>query len=152
MALIQEAISAVRNIRGEMNVPLDRRVDVRIQHSGAAARQTLEAAASAIQALAMAGDVSVAESVETPKFASTFVSGDMTLYVVLPPELVEQERQRLEKELAFAQKGLAGVEKKLANEKFVANAPAEVVEKEREKLDKLRADVEAMRERLGALG
>jgi valyl-tRNA synthetase len=43
------------------------------------------------------------------------------------------EKARLDKELARADADIKRVDAKLANEKFVANAPEEVVEEEREK-------------------
>ncbi len=52
---------------------------------------------------------------------------------------VEAERERLRKEIARA-------EGMLANERFVANAPAEVVEAEREKLERFRRDLDAISE------
>jgi len=47
---------------------------------------------------------------------------------------VATEQARLDKELAKQQSEIERFEKKLANEKFVANAPEAVVEAEREKL------------------
>ena len=47
---------------------------------------------------------------------------------------VAAEQARLDKELAKQQSEIERFEKKLANEKFVANAPEAVVEVEREKL------------------
>ena len=49
----------------------------------------------------------------------------------------DAERERLRKEIARA-------EKQLANERFVANAPAEVVAAEREKLDRYRRELDAI--------
>jgi valyl-tRNA synthetase len=49
----------------------------------------------------------------------------------------EAERERLRKEIARA-------EKSLANERFVANAPAEVVAAERDKLDRYRRELDAI--------
>ena len=43
------------------------------------------------------------------------------------------EKARLDKELAKADAEIERVDAKLANEKFVANAPEEIVEEEREK-------------------
>ena len=45
------------------------------------------------------------------------------------------EKVRLDKELAKADADIKRVDVKLANEKFVANAPEEVVEEEKEKRD-----------------
>ena len=46
---------------------------------------------------------------------------------------LEIERQKIQKEITRLEGSLAGIEKKLSNEKFVANAAPEVVEKERAK-------------------
>jgi valyl-tRNA synthetase len=43
------------------------------------------------------------------------------------------ERARLDKEIAKADADIKRVDAKLANEKFVANAPEEIVEEEKEK-------------------
>ena len=43
------------------------------------------------------------------------------------------EKTRLDKELAKADADIKRVDAKLANEKFVANAPEEIVEEEKEK-------------------
>jgi valyl-tRNA synthetase len=46
---------------------------------------------------------------------------------------LDTERARLQKEMAKAEADIKRVDSKLANEKFVANAPEEVVEEEKEK-------------------
>jgi valyl-tRNA synthetase len=43
------------------------------------------------------------------------------------------EKTRLDKEMAKAEADIKRVDAKLANEKFVANAPEEIVEEEKEK-------------------
>jgi valyl-tRNA synthetase len=43
------------------------------------------------------------------------------------------EKARLDKEMAKAEADIKRVDAKLANEKFVANAPEEIVEEEKEK-------------------
>jgi valyl-tRNA synthetase len=45
------------------------------------------------------------------------------------------EKARLDKELTKAEADIKRVDAKLANEKFVANAPEEIVEEEKEKRD-----------------
>jgi valyl-tRNA synthetase len=45
------------------------------------------------------------------------------------------EKTRLDKEIAKADADIKRVDSKLANEKFVANAPEEIVEEEKEKRD-----------------
>ena len=56
-------------------------------------------------------------------------------FAVLPIERnIEEERERLNKELEYYQGFVQSVQKKLGNERFVQNAPDAVVEKERKKL------------------
>ena len=64
----------------------------------------------------------------------------------LPPH------SRIRKELANAEKQLAGQNAKLANENFVSRAPEAVVNTEREKKAKLEALIENLNQSLAALG
>jgi len=65
---------------------------------------------------------------------------------------LEKERERMNKELANAQKQLAGQIAKLANENFVSRAPEHVVNIEREKKAKLEALIENLTISLENLG
>lgn len=148
---LKSVIGAIRNIRGEMSVPMDTGVEVFIQHGDAASRGVLESASAQIRALANVKALSVAVSQPTAPFASTHVSGELSIQVVLPAELRAAEKGRIEKELAHLEKGFNATKAKLANEKFVGSAPAEVVAKEREKLAKYESDMEALRAKHAAL-
>jgi len=64
---------------------------------------------------------------------------------------VAAERRRLEKDLAAAQKELAGTTAKLDNEAFLAKAPAEVVGKIRDRQQLAREEVDRIAARLAAL-
>jgi valyl-tRNA synthetase len=64
---------------------------------------------------------------------------------------VAAERARLTKDLAAAEKELAGTEAKLANPKFTERAPADVVAKARARRDAAAADIERLRAALAAL-
>ena len=58
---------------------------------------------------------------------------------------------KLEKDLAYQQKFLAGVRGKLANERFVAHAPAAVIENERKKEADSLSKIESLESQLKAL-
>jgi valyl-tRNA synthetase len=64
---------------------------------------------------------------------------------------VAAERARLAKDLAAAEKELAGTEAKLANPKFTERAPAEVVAGIQARRDTASADIERVRAALAAL-
>ena len=63
---------------------------------------------------------------------------------------VAAERRRLEKDLAAAEKELAGTAGKLGNEAFLAKAPADVVEKIRARQQLAREEVDRITARLAA--
>ncbi len=65
---------------------------------------------------------------------------------------IEAERAKLQKELDYQRGFLAGVEKKLANERFVNGAPAAVVEAERRKQADAQSRIAALTAALAALG
>ena len=61
------------------------------------------------------------------------------------------ERTRLEKELAYTIGFRDSVQKKLSNEKFVANAKPDVLERERQKLADAETKIAALEQALRAL-
>ena len=65
---------------------------------------------------------------------------------------MDKERERLQKEIAKAQNEISRAQSKLANESFVAKAPARVIDAEREKLSVSQAMLEKLTQRLKDLG
>ena len=64
----------------------------------------------------------------------------------------DAEREKAETEIKRLQGFMAGIEKKLQNERFVQNAPAQVVELERKKLADAQSKIAALEATLKALG
>jgi valyl-tRNA synthetase len=64
---------------------------------------------------------------------------------------MEEERDRIEKEIAYYQGFLKGVNSKLNNEKFVNNAPENVVALERKKLEDGNSKLKSLQEALQQL-
>jgi valyl-tRNA synthetase len=65
---------------------------------------------------------------------------------------VEQEKQRLSKELERLEGQLRGTEARLSSEQFTARAPAEIVAKEREKAASLRDQRDRLAAKLQGFG
>jgi valyl-tRNA synthetase len=149
--MLRTVIGLVRNIRGEMAVPLDMKVELHASHPDAATRAVLSSAQGQIGSLASVRPMLVEAELPTAVFASTAISGELKLQVLLPAELREAEILRLEKELTRLDKGWQGTKAKLENEKFVASAPGAVVAKEREKLATYEAEMAAIRSKIAGL-
>ena len=64
---------------------------------------------------------------------------------------LDQERERLGKEIEQKERFLAGVQRKLQNQLFVAKAPTVVVEKERQKERDATAELKRLRASLDEL-
>ena len=91
-----------------------------------------------------------------PKGCSRLRSASPTWAIIQSTTLsglvnVDEEIAKLEKDLAYQQKFLAGVRGKLANERFVANAPAAVIENERKKEADSLSKIESLESQIKAL-
>ena len=100
----------------------------------------------------MANISSITEVTEKNANASVFMVVTHTFAVILGNLIdVEAERAKAEAELAHLKQFLAGIEKKLGNEKFVANAPEAVVALERKKKSDAEAKIQSLQARLADL-
>ena len=94
----------------------------------------------------------VETGVERPAMAATFIVGTSEYAVPLNQFInIEEERRKLEADLAHQQGFLKGVEAKLNNEKFMAHAKPEVIEMERKKQHDAQERIAAIEARLKAL-
>ena len=134
MDLVTGIISAVRNIRGEMNIPPSSKLNVVIQSGEAATRTDIERNREMIIKLAMLKSLAVEPPGDRPDTAATAVVADTTLYVSLAGVIdFAREIPRLEKAIAKIDREMAGLGKKLDNPDYIEKAPADVVAKTREK-------------------
>jgi valyl-tRNA synthetase len=148
---VQQAITAIRNIRAEYRVPPRTRLAAAIRPAGRAARATLEAEHDTILRLAQLE--SLATDGEGLEGAHAVLTDGSEVVVALAGAIdVKQECRRLSDELQRLDQQLDGLAAKLANESFVARAPAEVVAREREKQEAWRTQRDVLAAKLGALG
>ncbi len=143
-------VEAIRNIRGEMNVPfkvvLD---DVEVGSLDRDAEATVREELGRIHRLSNLKDALVRPAGVAPvrKSASAVAVGaGFEVRVGLAGAIdIQAELARIDKEVAKLEQDLGGVLKKLENPSFVQKAPPEVVEKDR-------ARAEELREKRGKLG
>ena len=129
MNLLIELISAVRNIRGEMNISPSISLAATVQTTDSSIKNITETHRDIIINLAKLGAFKVTENAARPKSSATAVVGGATIFVPLEGIIdFSKEALRLEKEMNKLEKELAGVSKKLANDNFLKKAPHDVVE------------------------
>ncbi|MBQ3615389.1 MAG: valine--tRNA ligase [Anaerotignum sp.] len=150
---IKEAVRNIRNIRAEMNVAPSKKVHVFVVSENEEVRNIFEHSKVFFKTLGHASEVSVqTDKAGIGEDAVSVVIKDATIYMPLA-ELVDfaKEIERLEKEKAKLEKEVERVVKKLANQGFVAKAPAHVIEEEKAKEEKYKAMLAQVEERLAQL-
>ncbi len=127
MALLMDAVGAVRNIRSEMRVPPSAKVEVRIR-AAAPASEIITSGLHYITSLARAEDVEVSERMERPRPSAYSVIEGAEIFVPLAGLIdLDVERERLTKELGKVSAELESASAKLASEDFLKKAKPEAV-------------------------
>ncbi|MES9996201.1 valine--tRNA ligase [Desulfovibrio aminophilus] len=135
MELFQGVVTAVRNIRAELGVDPARKLDLLVRTPSAEDAALLESVRPLLLSLARLENFQAGSEVKGPRASGTAVVRGNEVFVPLEGVVdFEAELTRVGKQLDKLAQQVSIVEKKLANQGFVAKAPAEVVEKEREKL------------------
>ena len=146
-ALLQEAVSAIRNVRKQKNIPQKEAVELKVVLDENYPQQ-FEAV------LVKMGNLSAVTPV-TEKSNPTdagFIVKTTQYFIPMGDNInLEEEIAKLEKDLAYYEGFLASVMKKLSNERFVTSAPAQVVANERAKQADAEAKIAAIREQLTSL-
>lgn len=148
ISMIEQAkgvISGIRTIRLQKNIAQKDSLELKI-----IGNNPIETYDSVIKKMA---NLSSIESVETkPEGASTYMV-DTTEYAVPLGNMIDTEAEiiRMEAELKHKEEFLLGVQKKLSNERFVANAPANVIETERKKQSDAESIIQSLKESIAAL-
>ena len=149
MERIMEAIGAIRNRRGEMNVPPSRKAQVFVETTFA---DTFQKGVPFFVKLASASEVKVGDKFDVDG-AVSIVTADATIKIPMA-ELVDMaaERARLTKERDATQKQLDGVLARLSNPSFTEKAPEAVVNTAREQAARLQEKIALLEQSMSQLG
>ena len=138
MRKVIEVVSAIRSVRGEMNVSPGKRIEARIACSDAV-KCDLAAEESLLKNLAKLESVVWLAADAEVDGAAVAPLADAKVYLPLAGLVnVAEELARLEKNIARLDKEIAKNEAKLGNPKFRDNAPEDVVAKVQVELDEAR--------------
>ena len=133
-------VDAIRNVRGEMNVPPKAEPTVFVAVADADAQRVVRGEASRIARLAHA-NLTVVDGAVTPAAPQSAVAVgpgfEVRVHLAGVVDFAAEDA-RIAKEIAKVDADLALMEKKLSNPSFVERAPAEVVEKDRTRVEELR--------------
>lgn len=147
-----ELIKAVRNSRSEVNAPMSSAIDILIKTKDDDTRKVFENNVDYINRFCHPKRLEIAADIEAPKLAMTSVITGAEVYLPLADLIdLNEEISRLQKEAKKLESEVTRGEKKIGNEKFVANAPEAVVAKEKEKLANYKQQLAATESRIEEL-
>jgi valyl-tRNA synthetase len=138
MAILQELIVSVRNLRAEMKIEARARVPIQV-FAEATVRKLIEANRGTVERLAHVAGVEFAGA-SLAKAAGARHSAHFEVLVTFEQKLdPAAERLRLQKELKRMEAEFANAQRQLSNQQFLAKAPGQVVEGIRKRSGELEA-------------
>lgn len=124
-------ISEIRSVRADMNVPAKAKVDLQVKDACDDTREGFDVYGDIIKTMARLSDIAFVQ--EAPKGAIQTLVDQTTLILPIADLIdLDQERDRLKKEISKLEDNIKKISQQLENQNFVANAPAEVIEEKKE--------------------
>jgi len=138
MAVLQDLIVSVRNLRAELKVEPKVKVPIEVFAHEPAMRAMIEQNRGAIERLAGVDSIAFVEA-SLEKVAGARSTSRFDVHAIYEKKIdVAAERERLTKDLEKIEKEQANGQRQLSNEQFLAKAPAKVVEGLKTRAEELR--------------
>ena len=150
--VVREVITAVRNIRGENRIKPSEKIKAYLAPKDDRSQKILGENKTSIIRMAGLSECLVEQPESLSKCAiAPVISESVQIEVIVPLEgLVDfaEEIKRLNKNIDKLEKEQFSLQKRLGNEKFIANAPEDVVIQGKEQLKNLQIQVDTLKESL----
>jgi valyl-tRNA synthetase len=152
IALLQQIILGVRNIRGEMNIPPGKQIPVLLRNGSADEKISIDLNRQFLITLAKLSDIQWLADSDTVPPCATSLAGTIEILVPMS-DLIDKDAEilRLNKEIDRLEKEVVRIGGKLGNKEFTDKAPAQVIAKEQEKLDAAQDALKKYQEQLIAI-
>jgi valyl-tRNA synthetase len=142
MAVLQDLIVSVRNLRAELKVEPKVRVPIEVFAQEPAIRAMIEKNRGAVERLGSVEAIKFAEATLVNRVGARSTAR-FDVHVIYEKKIdVEAEHARLSKELEKMEKEIANGQRQLGNEQFLAKAPAKVVDGLRKRGEELKVLLE----------
>jgi len=152
MAILQDLIVSVRNLRAELKVEPKVKVPIEIFAHEREIRSMIEQNRGAVERLAAVDKITFVDG-SLAKLAGARSTARFDVHVVYERKIdIGAECERLKKELERLDKGVSSGQRQLSNEQFLAKAPQSVVENLRKQQQELAVLKEKTESKLKELG
>jgi valyl-tRNA synthetase len=143
--LIQNIVEEVRKLRASINIPTQK-LPARISVKNEKTLTVFQNLKLVLMNLCKFNELEIGINTVKPAGATSTVYREIEVNLVATGAIdTEQERQRLEKEIARLEGNIRVCENKLNNEKFITKASPEIIAKEREKLASMQESLKKIR-------
>ena len=138
MAILQDLIASVRNLRAELKVEPKVKAPVEVFASEPGIRRLIDQNRNAVERLGNVESIKFVEQ-SLARLAGSRSTARFDVHVIYEKKIdIAAERDRLNKELEKIEKEIANGQRQLANEQFLAKAPPTVVEGLRARAEELK--------------
>jgi valyl-tRNA synthetase len=152
MAILQDLIVSVRNLRAEMKVEPKVKVPIQVFAPQAEVRKLIADNRGAVERLAGVESIELVDD-SLAKVAGARLTARFDVHLVYEKKIdLAAECERLKKELEKIEKERSNGQRQLGNEQFLAKAPAKVVAGLRERAEELKLLQEKTKSKLDELG
>lgn len=148
-SLVENVVYSLRNMRAEMKIPPSQAIDVYITAPEEnATLQKIKNQLLIIKALVKINQIVLTNYSPAIGLASTSIVDGLKILVPLPNEMLNQEKNRLQKEKEKMEGTISKLQQQLGNTEFSAKAPKELVEKLTSQLQKAEQDLREINQKL----
>jgi valyl-tRNA synthetase len=152
MAILQDLIVSVRNLRAELKVEPKTKVPIEIFTNEPGIRRLIDENKNAVECLANVESLKFVET-SLAKIPGARSTARFDVHVIYEQKIdVAAECERLKKELEKIERDIANGARQLSNEQFLAKAPAKVVEGLRSRAEELKVLREKTAAKMKELG
>ena len=143
---LQDVVRALRNVRGLLEIPAGDRPQATVLCDSAEARDSMAQCKELTCFLARVESMDLGTVDDaSPANTGTDVFRGGSVFLPFTEETDPAKlRSNLEKKMQKVEKGIKGIEGKLGNERFLANADPDVVASERLRIEDLRKELETL--------
>jgi valyl-tRNA synthetase len=142
MRWVMAFILGVRQIKGEMDIPLARKLPILLQHASPQDREYLQRDLHYLVRMAGIETPSFLSAGEAAPIAAVALLGGLEILVPMAGLIdPDAELARLAKRLRKSETDLGKLQAKLGNSQFMQNAPPDVVAKDQQRVAELRTEI-----------
>ncbi|MFQ5865969.1 MAG: valine--tRNA ligase [bacterium] len=152
LEIIQSVIGAIRNIRGEMNIPPTKTANVIISGTNGKYFNLIKSHKEYFEHLAKVDQLECKHKIKKPKKSASAVVNNLDIYLPLKGLIdFKVEKARLQKEISRIEKQLEGLNTKLQSHDFLNKAPKEVINREKKKKSDFESNLVKLKSNLESL-